>query len=268
MNKLKLAIALGTGLTLSGIAPASRAASIQQLNTPTLTASQFNTLFTPVTGSTVQNSPINFVGAANAGNIQSEVFHGAAGSAADGLYAYGYKLSVNPGVMNSVSNEPVHVDSTSFQFNATPTGTDFTGLGSPKSYAYVVKDGTVGGLSNTPSADGSTPLVPQSLAWQAGDKTGAIRADFVNPATGAQPLPVGDASATFVVISKQPFTGTFQNAGVLSSDQQTGTNTIVYAPSGGDISAVPIPEPTTILAWAGMAGAAVLVRRIRKNRVA
>jgi hypothetical protein len=265
MNKLTLAIALGTGLTLTALAPVAHSATIQQLSTPTLGAAQFNSLFTPVTGTTVQTSAINFVGATGAGNIQSEVFQGNAGTAADGLYAYAYKLSVN-NVTNSASGEPVHVDSTSFQFNATPTGTDFAGVGKP-TYGYVITNGTVGGLTNGPNSDGSTALVPTSLSWQAGTKIGAIRADFVNPTTGALPLPAGNNSATFVVISSQPFTGTFQNAGVLSSDQQTGSNTIVYAPSGGTISPVPVPEPTTILAWAGMAGAALLVRRVRKNRV-
>lgn len=264
MNKLKLAIALGTGLTLSALVPAAHASSIQQLNTQALTANQFNALFTPVAGGSVQNSPINFVGAQSAGNIQSEVFQGNAGSAAANLYAYAYKLSVN-NVTNTLSGEPVHVDSTSFQFNATPAGSDFAGVGKP-TYGYVVSNGTVGGLSNAPSSDNSIPLVPTSLSWEAGQKIGAIRADFVNPYTGAQPLPAGNASATFVVISSQPFTGNFQNAGVLSSDQQTGSNTIVYAPSGGAISPVPVPEPATLLAWAGMAGAAVLVRRVRKNR--
>jgi len=267
MNKLKFAIALGAGLVLGTVfAPAAHASTIQQLSTPTLTAAQFNNLFSPVSGASVQNSAINFVGANAAGTISSEVFQGNSGTAASGLYAYAYQLAVN-NVTNTNSGEPVHVDSTSFQFNSTPTGTDFAGVGKP-TYAYVVTNGTVGGLSNVPNTDGSTPLIPSSVSWQAGTKVGAIRADFVNPATGAQPLNAGNNSATFVVISSTPFTGQFVNAGVLSSDQQTGLNTIVYAPSGGTISPVPVPEPASILAWAGMAGAAVLVRRIRKNRAA
>ncbi len=267
MNKLKLAIALGTGLTLGTlINPAAQASSIQQLSTPTLSATQFNDLFNPVSGGTVQNSAINFVGANNAGTISSEVFQGKDGTAAAGLYAYAYQLSVN-NATNSVSGEPVHVDSTSFQFNSTPTGTDFAGVGK-QTYAYVITNGTVGGLNNVANPDGSTPLVPDSLSWQAGSKIGAIRADFVNPGSDSQALGAGNNSATFVVISSTPFSGQFQNAGVLSSDQQTGTNTVVYAPSGGTIQPVPVPEPTTILAWAGMAGAAVFVRRIRKKNAA
>jgi hypothetical protein len=268
MKKLTLALAFGTGLAVQAMfAPSAHAAlTIQTLKSPTLTADAFNTLFTPVSGGTVQNSPINFVGATNAGTISSEVFQGNAGTAAAGLYAYAYKLSVQ-NTTNSISGEPVHIDGTSFQFNSTPTGTDFTNSGS-KSYAYVVTNGTVGGLTNNVAGDGSTPLIPTSISWQAGQKIGAIRAEFVNSASGAQPLNANQNSATFAVISSTPFTGTFQNAGVLSSDQQTGTNTIVYAPSGGPISPVPVPEPTTILAWAGMAGAVMFVRNVRKNRAA
>ena len=32
------------------------------------------------------------------------------------------------------------------------------------------------------------------------------------------------------------------------------------------ISPVPIPEPSTVLAWAGMVGATLLVRAVRKGR--
>jgi hypothetical protein len=42
----------------------------------------------------------------------------------------------------------------------------------------------------------------------------------------------------------------------------------VYAPQNGVIAPIPVPEPATFLAWAGMAGAVALVRRVRKNRVA
>ena len=89
-------------------------------------------------------------------------------------------------------------------------------------------------------------------------------ANFVNPGTSTPPLNSGDDSATFVVLTKQPFAKNFVN--VTSNSPQTDPLTAVYAAEGTVISPVPVPEPTTILAWAGMAGAVALVRRVRKSR--
>jgi hypothetical protein len=41
-----------------------------------------------------------------------------------------------------------------------------------------------------------------------------------------------------------------------------------YSAQGGDIHEVPVPEPTTVLAWTGMIGAIALVRQVRKSRKA
>ena len=130
------------------------------------------------------------------------------------------------------------------------------------SSSYLVNDGTIGGL--TPLANG---IVPDSLSFQVNgtgtSTTGTLRANFVNPATDVPPLNPGDNSATFVVISNQPFSQSFVN--VTSATPQTGALTAVYAPDG-TVSPSPVPEPSTILAWAGMAGAVALVRRVRKSR--
>jgi hypothetical protein len=201
------------------------------------------------------------------GTLRSEVFQGgkdaASGLDATGLYAYAYQISVNK-VANS-AGEPVHVDGASWQFNATPTGTDFAGVGKP-TYAYVISNGQVGNLPD-PTAMGQTSIPPTNLSWQPGQNIGAIRADFVDPNSQSQPLGGGDTSGTFVVISKQPWSANFQYAGVLSSNPQQGAPA-VYSASGGDISPVPVPEPATMLAWAGMAGAVLFVRRTRRGRAA
>ena len=274
MNKLSLAIALGTGLTLSAVSSTAFAdkmtttpAVIQTLATPELTASQFNALFHPINDAPAITSDIKFFDSPVSGALRSQVFAGGidakSGMDATGLYAYAYQLSVN-NVTNSLG-EPVHIDSASWQFNATPTGTDFAGVGKP-TYAYVIKDHAIGNLID-PAAAGASVRVPATLSWSPGTKIGAIRADYVDPVNQTQPLTGGDSSATFVVISKQPWSATFQHAGILSSNPQEGAPA-VYAAAGGAISPVPVPEPATLLVWAGMAGAAVLVRRVRKARTA
>jgi len=77
----------------------------------------------------------------------------------------------------------------------------------------------------------------------------------------------GSNSATFVLISKQAPEDVKPSVNV-GGAAATTTVPVAYSTSQGTISAIPVPEPATLLAWAGMAGAAGLVRRIRKNRPA
>lgn len=284
MNKLSLRIALSLPLGLAAAnvasaqavdatttsaeviktaAPIQATPVIQKLSTPELTAKQFETLFKKLDSAPAISSDVDFFNSPVAGTLRSQVFQGAEGTAAAGLYAYAYQLTVND-AKNNVG-EPVHVDSASWQFNATPAGTDFTGAGEA-SYAYSIKDGPVGNLLD-PAAGGAAIRTPASLSWTPGEKIGTIRADYVDPSSQSGPLASGDKSASFVVISKQPWSDQFQYAGVLSSNPQEGAPA-VYSASGGPISPVPVPEPATLLAWAGMAGAALLVRRVRKARTA
>lgn len=289
MNKLSLALALGTGLTL-GAAPAALASSsgtttatvtstasagstttsptptavvpsIQTLSAGGMSADTFNALFKPDT--TAQTSTIDFNGAPNSGTLTSQVFAGgkAGGVDATGLYAYAYQVAVNN--VTNAQGEPTHVDGASWQFNATPSGTNLTGAGT--NYAYTIKDGAVGGLA-APTG-GSAAVAPANLSWQAGTSIGSIRATYVDPTTNSGPLTPGETSATFVVLSTQPPASNFQYAGVLSSNPQTSAPA-VYSPSAGKISPIPSPEPATMLAWAGMIGAAALARRTRKARLA
>jgi hypothetical protein len=156
----------------------------------------------------------------------------------------------------------MHIDGTSFIFNGNPVTTSVLG---PNGSAFMINDGNVGGLTPLPNG-----VTPDSLSFQVtgtgSAATGALRANFVNPANDVPPLNPGDNSTTFVVLSSQPFSQSFVN--VTSSTPQTGALTAVYAPDGTVISPSPVPEPSTILAWAGMVGAAALVRRVRKSRAA
>jgi hypothetical protein len=95
--------------------------------------------------------------------------------------------------------------------------------------------------------------------------TGTLRANFVNTSTNVPPLGSGSDSATFVVLTNQPFSQAFVN--VASNTPQTGGLTSVYSAAGTVISPSPVPEPATILAWAGMAGAVALVRKVRRSRI-
>jgi hypothetical protein len=142
MNKITLALVVGAGLVLGLTGPRAQASTIQTIDTPTLSASTFNSLFTPYNNAIL--SPFQFDGtSSSSGLIQSQVFQGT--GAAAGLYAYAYQVAVNP--QTDSSGVPVHVDSTSFMFNSTPLGTNFAS-GGQTAYGYVIPNGQVGGLTS------------------------------------------------------------------------------------------------------------------------
>jgi MYXO-CTERM domain-containing protein len=272
MNKFKLAIALGTGLVLGVAAPTVHAAGIttttttstgsQPITTADLSASTFNSLFTPVAGVAPQTSTIDFYGAKGAGTLTSQVFvDQGAGPGGANLYAYAYQISSNKGV-NDAGGQPTHINAASWQFNATPTAT-LVGAGNSTNpvFGYTIQ-GAVGSLGTPTSAAGGAVPMPSSLTWTPGSVTGSVLANF-NVGPQGQ-LNGGDTSATFAVLSTQAPSTTFSFAGVLSSIPQTSLNGVL-APTAGPISPIPSPEPTTVLAWAGMAGAVALVRRRRRK---
>jgi len=149
MNKITLALVLGTGLTLSLVAPRAHAAptstntttTIQTLNTQDIAPDTFNSLFQQY--NTAVLSPFRFDGStSDSGLIESQVFQGT--GKAQGLFAYAYQVAVNP--VSDSGGEPVHVDSSSFKFNDTPMGTDLNNTGTT-AHGYFVKSGQIGGLN-------------------------------------------------------------------------------------------------------------------------
>lgn len=269
MSKFTLAFALGTGLTLSLAAPSVKADPIiNTLSTPSIDASKFNSEFTPISNAPSMKSNFQLYNASNpvTGVVQSEVLQGTGQYA--GLYAYAYQVSVSPNTSASQTGAPIHFDGMSYIFNGTPFKADLTGSGTP-SAAYMISGGSVGNM--TAPLNGTTGVMPASLSWQA-DPTnaasttysGTLRANFVDTGKNIPPLNSGSDSATFVVLTNQPFAQNFVN--VTSNTPQTGGMTSVYAADGTVISPSPVPEPSTILAWAGMAGAVALVRRVRRSR--
>jgi hypothetical protein len=238
---------------------------IQTINPTELSAAQFNSLFQPVSNAPVMTSSFNlygYSGSSDSGVIQSQVFQGIGPEA--GVYAYAYQIGVNPNATSS-NGVPAHIDSASFVFNGTPVGADLTNAGQ-SSYAWVIKDAQIGGLNLPQAAPGGVIQAPSTLSWQPGNNIGVIRAQYVDPSLKSPPLGAGANSATFVLLSTQPFTTQPVNLG--SSVPTVGGITSVYAADGGQIKPIPIPEPSTLLAWVGMAGAVALVRQVRKHQVA
>lgn len=254
MNKITLAL-VGAGLVLGLAGPRAQASTIQTIDTPTLSASTFNSLFQPYNNAIL--SPFQFDGtSSSSGLIQSQVFQGT--GAASGLYAYAYQVAVNP--QTDSSGIPVHVDSASFKYNSTPLGTNFAS-GGQTAYGYIIPNGQVGGLNL------SGTQAPTSLSWEPAGSTGFIRAQYVAPATQSSSLGAGTNSATFVLISNELPSTTTPSVNV-GGAAATTTIPVAYTTAPGSISPIPVPEPATWLAWSGMAAAVALVRRIRKSRVA
>ncbi|MGE3821379.1 MAG: hypothetical protein AB7I30_18365 [Isosphaeraceae bacterium] len=262
MNKTTLALVLGTGLTLGLVTPSAQGAAtnaatteklIQTLNTAELSAGQFNGLFTQYNNAIL--SPFRFDGTpGESGLIQSQVFKGT--GAAEGLFAYAYQVTVND--MKDDGGEQVHVDSTSFKFNATPMTTNFAG---PDAQAYVVKDAQLGGLNLAGSK------APTTLSWQPGQTTGVVRAQYVDPASQTTALDSAANGATFVLISSQLPSDAKPSVNV-GGAAATTTIPVAYSTQTGTFEPIPVPEPATILAWSGMVAAVALVRRVRKARLA
>jgi len=265
MNKLTLALVLGTGVSLGMAASPSAVANTiktnQTLPTAEMSADAFNALFKPIEGVEATQDSYQFLGSPVSGIVRSQVFEGT--GAAEGKYAYAYQVSVND--VKSEAGDSAYVDSVSYKFNDTPLATNYHGGDSV--YAYTVSGGAIGGLLG-PASEGELLQKPASVSWMANEVTGALRAHFVDPDTGTPPLNAGSDSAAFVVISDAPLPSSIAKEFVnLQSDSPTtGALTSVYAASGGEILPVPIPEPSTVLAWTGMIGALALVRRVRKNR--
>ena len=98
-----------------------------------------------------------------------------------------------------------------------------------------------------------------------GTKTGALTFQYLDATQNTGPLQAGANSATIVVLTNQPYTT--QPVSLQNADPEI-TYPTAYSAQGGTIQEVPVPEPATALAWAGMIGAMALVRRVRRNRQA
>jgi hypothetical protein len=260
MNKITYALALGAGLVLSLAGPSASAAPlVQQLATPQMSAAQFNSLFQPIPGVAPIMSTYQFMNTPTTGMVDSQVFQGV-GKAA-GLYAYAYQIGVNN--VSDVNGQATSVNSATLAFNATPTPANFAGTAGPGSATYVVPDGPIGGINLPQAAPGSVIQSPTSIAWMPGTKTGSLTFQYLDAPSNTGPLQAGSSSATIVVLTNQPYVN--QPVSLQNANPQI-TYPTAYSAQGGDIHEVPVPEPSTVLAWAGMIGAVALVRRVRQSR--
>jgi hypothetical protein len=217
-------------------------------------------MFTPVVGVAPQTSTIDFFGAKGSGTLTSQVFvDPGAGPGGANLYAYAYQLSTNN--VNDAGGQPVHINAAAFQFNATPTETTAGGSTTPV-FGYTISNGSVGAFGTPVATAGGAAPEPSSLTWTPGKVTGSVLANF-NVGPQGQ-LNGGDTSSVFAILSTQAPSSTLTYAGVLSSIPQQSLNGVIV-PTAGPISPIPSPEPTTVLAWAGMAGAVAFVRHRRKK---
>jgi len=267
MKKFTFALALGAGLVLSLAGPSARASGIVSLPPANLSASTFNSEFTPDLATPVSSETYSFVNTPGAGFVQSQVFQGTGNLT--GLYAYAYQFGVY-NVKDASINEPTSVNSASTLFNATPTAASLIPGGSP-SATYVIS-GAVGGLNAALAAPGSSVLVPSTITWLpgatmgSGATTGSLTFQYLNPTTNTGPLAAGTTGETIVVLSAQA-PGQQQYMSIQNPEPQTGIDPQVYAPSTEPIQAA-APEPATILAWAGVIGALAVARRVRRGRQA
>jgi hypothetical protein len=237
-----------------------------------MSSTTFDGLFTAMPNAPVISSPFTFQGSQGSptsGNVVSQVFKGT-GDAAN-LYAYAYQYDLNNATDSD--NAPVDLKGTSWKFNSTPilsnvtnTGTftsDLTSTGNTVG-AYTIKTGDViGGLGM------SGAQKPSELDWETNAKSGSLLATYFDKTQGISALQGGSNSATFVVLTNQLPTQTGKNVSILGSNpiDPTSPLTSTYSPQNGLIQPAPVPEPATILAWAGMMGAIALVRRVRKGRL-
>lgn len=263
MNKFTFALALGAGLVLSAAGRTTDAAPIvQNLDAPEISASEFNSLFKPIAEAPPITAEYRFINTPLTGVVQSQVLEGTGAYA--GLYAYAYQFGVKD--VKDESGEPTSVNSASLQFNATPTRADLLGTGGPGSAVFVVKDGTVGGLSVPVSAAaGGGIQIPSSVAWLPGEKTGALTFQYLDASKSTDPIGAGATTGTIVVLTTEKWTNK------LVSLQNANPQIVypsAYASEGGPIQEVPVPEPSTVLAWAGIIAAAGLVQRRRNRRAA
>jgi hypothetical protein len=261
MKTFTKTLALATGLTLGLAAPFAQADAITPLNTADMTSDTFNSLFTPI--GNPMSSPFTYQGSqGSSGSVVSQVFQGTGANA--NLYAYAYQYGLNN--VTDSDNAPVDLKGTSWKFNSTPILTDLTHTGTQVG-AYTITSnpdgtgGTIGGIG----ASGTQK--PTELDWEPNTSSGSLLATYFDKNHQIPALQGGANSATFVVLTNQSPTQKFVSILGTNPIDPTSPLTTTFSPQNGLIEPAPVPEPATILAWAGMMGAIALVRRVRKSRL-
>ena len=225
MNKFTYALALGAGLVLSLAAPNAQADPIVQTLTPTpMSASQFNSLYTPST--TVLTSSYDFMNTPNAGVVESQVF---TGTRRGGGHVR-LRLSVRRQQRHG------HVDPAAHQRQQRVDAVQ-RDPGRHRLHAHghehvCLRGDQRSGRRHQPARRraGNVVQTPSSIAWLPGSTTGSLTFQYLNPTTNTGPLAAGALSGTIVVISTQPFTQ--QYVSVQNPEPQT-LYPKAYSPTAG-----------------------------------
>ena len=190
MNKFTYALALGAGLVLSLAAPNAQADPIvQSLTTADMSASQFNSLFTPTPGIAALTQNYSFINTGTAGTVTSQVFTGT--GAATGVYAYAYQFTVNnatDSTTEGTDQRQQHIDAV----QRDPGCHRASRARMPR--PMWSRDGAVGSLAMPAGGSGMGVQSPSTIAWQPGTSTGSLTFQYLNPTTGTGPLAAGATS--------------------------------------------------------------------------
>ena len=97
-----------------------------------------------------------------------------------------------------------------------------------------------------------------------GTKTGALTFQYLDATKNTGPLQAGGQQRD----DRRALDPAVREPAGQPPERQSRRSPIptAYSAQGGDIHEVPVPEPATVLAWAGMIGAVALVRRVRKSQ--
>ena len=148
MNKFTLALALGTGLTLSLAAPSAQADPIiSTLQTPSISAAHVQQPVLADHQRPGDDVDLPVLRRSNRSRAWCSPRCSRGRADVAGLYAYAYQVSVSTNVTNSTTGSaPVHLDGTSFDLQRHPgPGPDLTP--GANSSAYMITDGQIGGMT-------------------------------------------------------------------------------------------------------------------------
>lgn len=236
------------------------------LPSSTLAPEAFLELFEPMGPSGSYNGTLKSLVQMPFANIEADiinqVFQGRPGTIADGVFAYAYQI--NSRTLNGGNKQFKDLEGVRMAFNSTPLNTRPV-TGSDGFVAQIT--GPVGDLKEPTLANGALD-VPGSFQFQrSSDENGNLIFGSLT-ATFTPRLTPGKNSSIFAVFTNEApeELATVNIRGGEFVTTPDGQPPLVVSPKADAPLPPPIPEPSTILAWAGMLGAALAARRYRRRR--
>lgn len=243
---------------------ASAAVMPSNLSSTRLSGGEFGTLFRPLalnskyTG--FMEKPFNLPAAGIDGMYRTEVFQGIPGGRADGLYAYAFQAS---SLMNN-KKQINDLEGVRHDFNSSLVNT--SGFTNQSTHALEIStnDGVLGKFKAPTMTSGKLDA-PAALNFRIlqdadGQLTqGSLTANFND---GLTP---GQSSSIFAVVSKDAperlATVNIRGGEFVDS----GMKPVAWQPDSEGRIVVPVPEPASVLAWAGLMGAGLVFARARRR---